>query len=155
MAIIVATVTNAAREYWPKMFGGLATFRPVIRFKVGEGGWIDSPGGAIPRTPDPTLTDLDCIVNPTRYPLDSRASFSKLLAGGDLTFVSPSTLRVACPLTALEFNDDGFGNNPEIWEIGLFSLDQPGTGLMMVAYGTFVKETKTPVPLNNVVKVTF
>jgi hypothetical protein len=155
MTVIMATVTNAAREYWPKMFGGLATFRPIIKFKVGEGGWIDSSGGAIPRTPDPTLTDLDCIQNPSRYPVDSRAYFEKALVGGDITFVSPSTLRVEVGLTALEFNDDGLGNSPEIWEIGLYSLDQPGTGLTMVAYGTFQKEIKTPVSLTNVVRIVF
>ena len=39
---------------------------------------------------------------------------------------------MTCFLDFGEFNDDGNGNDPEIYEIGLFNSDAE-----MVAYGTF------------------
>lgn len=154
MAIIQAVVTDEAKEALVKLWGGLVAFTLTIdEFQVGEGGWETTPAGTFPRTPDPSLTKLDADENPSRYPADSRATYAKLLViPGDMTFVTPSTLEVACSLLALEFTDDGFFNAPEIWEIGLFS-DKPGGGRMMVAYGTFPKEIKNPVPLDNVVKI--
>jgi hypothetical protein len=153
MAIITGVITDEAKEALAKYWGGLVSYTITIdEFKVGEGGWETTPAGPSPRTPDASLTDLDAIENPSRYTVDSRATFAKALTVGEMTFTAPATLEVACSLTALEFNDDGYGNAPEIWEIGLFS-DKPGGGRMMVAYGTFPKQTKTPAPLDNVVKI--
>jgi hypothetical protein len=176
MAVIPAVVTTDARIYWPQMFGNLQTFQAITHFKVGEGGWVDPGGGAEPRVPDANLRrldnnlqDIDVIVDPTRAPIDqrydatpgptySRGWFSKDLDPADFTFVSPSTLRVRCLLDFSEFNDDSEGNNPEIWELGLFSPHplNPTTWELMVAYATFPMETKDATKqIENIIKVVF
>lgn len=199
MAIVLATVTQDARTYYPQFFGGIfgisnngtVTNPPgppawdprLFTLKVGEGGWIDPGGGPVPRTPDPTLRivaappnnvqDLDAIVDPTRplisqrYPADSRATFEKQLQPSDFSWNSsePTTLRVRCFLDFGDFNTDGFGNFPEIWEIGIFS-DHPafaraavgtaGAKRLMVAYGTIEKEIKDPTKqIEHFVKLVF
>lgn len=142
MPTIQAVVTDIARENLLRLWGGLSTFTLAIdQFKVGEGGWESTPGGIVTRTPDSSLTDLDVIVNPSRYPSDSLGNFSKSLTPTEMTFTSPATLEVYCLLDFGDFNDDGNGNDPEIWEIGLFS-DAPSGGRMMVAYGTFAMQQK-------------
>lgn len=143
MATIPATITAVGREFFGKYLGGLVAFQTLVQFKYGEGGWIDPGGGPVPRTPDPTLTDLDAILDPSRplidqrYPADSVASYAKLFVGGDITFVAPSTIRCRCVLDLSEFNDDGFGNSPEVWELGVFD-----SAARMIAYGTFPIQIK-------------
>lgn len=146
MASIELVVTDDALTHLPQMWAGISTFRIIDQFKVGEGGWIiDSGGNKVPRTADPTLTDLDAIVNPSRYTSDSLATFTKTVPSGlTASFDVPTkTLSVDCDLDFGEFNDDGMGNNPEIYEIGLFSL-HPSSGRIMVAYGTFPVVVKHP-----------
>jgi hypothetical protein len=178
---ITATVTADARKYWSQFFGLLlgnpstttavgTTWNPTLRsFKVGEGGWTDPGSGRVRRNPvddnlrrlDNNLQDIDAIVDVTRatldrrYPADSRAFFEKALVPGDFTFEAPSTLRVRCFLDFSEFNSDGFGNFPEIWEIGLFSDHPTTTGQkLMVAYAAFPKEIKNGSnPLENIVRI--
>lgn len=183
MSIIPAVVTVDAKAYWSQFFGGLlgdpstttsigVSFDPVIKsFKVGMGGWIDRGAGPVARSPDPTLRrvdnsiqDIDAIVDGTRsppsaqrYPSTGRASFEKTLTGGDFTFESPGTLRVQCFLDFSEFNDDGFGNPPQIYECGLFS-DHPTVAgqKLMVAYATFPLETKDiSKQLTNILRIQF
>ena len=71
MATIIATPTNRFLELMPEYLAGNKTFEDIVEFKVGEGGWVSEAGGIVPRTPDPTLEDLDAIENPTRYPYRS------------------------------------------------------------------------------------
>jgi hypothetical protein len=183
MAVISAKPTVDARKYWPQLFGGLlgvpsvttvvgVSWNPTIRtFKVGEGGWTDPGGGRIRRNPveddlrriDNNIQDLDAIVDATRpsplqrYPLADRATFEKTLTLSDFSFVSPATVQVRCFLDFAEFNDDGFGNDPEIWEIGLFSDHPVASGeKLMVAYGNFPMEVKNSgKPLENLVRIRF
>jgi hypothetical protein len=144
MATIELVVTDDALTFLPQMWAGLATFKVIDEFKVGEGGWIASSGGPVPRTPDPTLQDVDAIENPSRYPSDSQGTFAKALGPADMSYDVPTkTLTVSCGLDFGEFNDDGNGNQPQIYEIGLFS-DHPTAGRIMVAYGTFPEILKTP-----------
>lgn len=160
MATLAGVITDLGREKYAKYTGSLLTFAAGAGFKVGEGGWIDPGSGRIPRTPDSTLTDLDCKVNPGRYPNpDDRAYYpaavpppdiGKAFVPADISFVAPSTIRLRCRLEAVEFNDDGFGNSPEIWELGVFDSDGD-----MLAYFTFPKQIKTPIVLENYVNLTF
>lgn len=169
--IINATVTEDAVLYYPQFFMGqlgapgtptnvvTPVWDPRWKYvKVGEGGWMDSGSGQVPRTPSPSLRklsgpaiqDLDAVVDATRsapdqrYTATGRATFQKTLGGGDVTFVAPSTAKVRLFLDFGDFNDDGFGNSPELWEVGVFS-DHPtiASQLLMVAYGTFPKVVKT------------
>jgi len=181
MAIIPAKVTVDARKYWPQFFGGLlgnpatstivgTQWDPIIKtFKVGEGGWTNP--GPVRRDPpeddlrrlDNSIQDIDAIVDATRpvmsqrYTASTRASFEKALVLGDFTFETASTLRVRCFLDFSEFNDDGFGNPPEIWEIGLFSDHPTVSGQkLMVAYGTFPEEIKNvSKQIENIVRIVF
>lgn len=181
MAVITAVVTEDARKYWPQLFGLLLgdpstvtdvgfSWNPAIKtFKVGEGGWVDTGAGRVRRLPtdnlrrvDNNIQDIDAIVDGTRALVDQRypaaadrAFFEKALITSDFTFEAPSTLRVRCFLDFAEFNSDGFGNFPEIWEIGLFSDHPTAVGQkLMVAYGTFPLEIKDGAsPVENVVRI--
>lgn len=176
MAIVVAKLTEDALKYWPQLFGGLmgdpstttvpgvppTSWDPRIKFfKVGEGGWMDPGSGRVRRTPvkdlrrlsSPLIQDLDCVVDATRalidqrYASDERATFKKDLTAGDFSFTAPSTIEIQCLLDFAEFNDDGDGNDPEIWEIGIF-MDHPEVGSLdpdeglMIAYGTVDEQIK-------------
>lgn len=190
MAIVVAQITEDARKYWPQFFGGIlgvpgtptvpgtppTTFDPRLKFfKIGEGGWVDPGGGKVRRTPvddlrrlsAPLIQDIDSSVDPTRAALDQRyaaterVTFAKSLSASDASFIAPGTLEIECLLDFSEFNDDGFGNNPEMWEIGIFT-DHPEIGGLaadqglMVAYGTFPIEVKDNTKqILNLVRVIF
>lgn len=153
MTVINAVVTTLARRRLPRMWAGLLSMSTIASFKVGEGGWVDFGSGRVPREPDPDLTDLDVIVDADRsslnkryvvegetfswYPSYPETSPGKTLTTDDMEMESDRVLRVSCVLDATEYNDDGTGSPPDIWEIGLFDSDG-----VMVAYGTFPKETK-------------
>lgn len=181
MAIVSARITVDTRLYWSQFFGGLLgnpsvttipgiSWNPVLRhFKVGEGGWLDLGSGRVRRNPveddlrreDNNIQDIDAIVDPTRpllsqrYPAVDRAFFQKTLDPSDFTFESPSTLRVRCFLDSAEFNDDGNGNSPEIWEIAVFADHPIVSGeKLMVAYATVPQQIKTNArPLENIVRI--
>lgn len=182
MAVVPGVVTADARLYLPQLLGGIyqpgtttvagSIWNPTLtHFKVGEGGWIDPGSGKVPRTPDPALRrlsapliqDLDAIVDATRAPIDQRyavderATFEKALTSGDFLFEGPTTIRVRCLLDFAEFNDDGFGNDPEIYEIGVFCDHPVEAGeKLMVAYGTFPVQTKdNSKQLENLIRITF
>lgn len=116
--------------------GGTDNLVPAT-FKIGEGGWVDVGGVPTPRTPDPSLSDIDCVENPTRYPVDSRFSFTKALISGRVT-VDANEVTINCIVDTSEANNDGFDNAPEFWELGVFD----GEGDMML-YGTFSAQPKT------------
>lgn len=184
MAILDAVVTDDARLYYATFFAGLgpAPGTPTNvggsvwdpRFKVlrfGEGGWIDAGAGRVPRVPSgalrrlasPLIQDLDAAVDATRasgdqrYGATERAIYQKNLTGADFTVESSRTTRVRAFLDLAEFNDDGNGNAPELWEVGLFS-DHPTIAgqLLLVAYATFPRFVKTnSVQFLHYLRVTF
>jgi hypothetical protein len=175
MAIIAGVVTDDARVFWPQEKSGLVTFNVIDEFKVGEGGWIDPGSGKVRRIPDPALRnpvtglqDIDAAIDADRpvvqqrYPADSRATFTKSLTVADMLFETPSILRVAIRLDFGEFNDDGFANSPELWEVGIFQ-DHPLAGSvypagtkLMVGYATFPQETKSAaVQLENIIRLIY
>lgn len=150
-------VTDIGRQLLLEGWGQITPFATITAFSVGEGGWQDLPAGRFPRDPTdpgpgnnrgPMLTDLDVILNPGDYPADSQATFTKALAAPDFVTSGNTVLEVTCTLDAGDFNDDGFGNFPEIYEIGLFN----STGDMVV-YATCPVVVKTPVPCTFVVKI--
>lgn len=190
MANIIASVTDDFRVYLPQYLGRLlgnsegtsvpGKWNPVFRgFKIGEGGWISSPGGPVRRQPVANLRcennqiqDLDIIVDGTRTVSpwgrytdpNRRGSFYKSLTNADFSQdpVRQNALRIKCLLDFSEFNDNGSGLAPNLWEIGIFAEHpiyppshppspppagglNPGqydSALLMVAYGTFPMEIK-------------
>lgn len=159
MAVITATVTDLGIDALVQAWSGDNTTAPTLAsidgFKVGEGGWEETPAGVVTRDPDPTLADLDVIANPSRYPTDRRGTFAKSLAWGTEVFQpEPGLIVCNCLVDFAEFNDNGDGLFPECYEIGLFSDEPGGVGRIMVAYGTFAKQDKSPaVRLPNVVQI--
>ena len=133
------------------MIGGLLPLQTISYFKISEGGWEDPGSGRVARTPDETLTDVDAIINPGRYAADERYVFTKSFVGGDIVFSSPTTVSCTCLLDFGDANDDGYGNDPEFWEIGIFDSDDN-----MLAHGTFPQQTKNiSVQLSNTVNFVF
>lgn len=108
-------------------------------FKIGEGGWMMQGINKVPRTPDETLTDLDCIVNPGLYPVPSRFTFQKNISTLSIEVLGGGEVNITCSVNTGEANDDGYGNPPEFWEIGIFTADN-----VLLAYRTFNKQTKYP-----------
>lgn len=145
---IEAVVTDIGRQRLMEGWGQTTALTYITSFKVGEGGWEDTPSGRFPRDPTdpgssnnrgPVLSNLDCIENSSDYPVDSRATFSKALALVNFAFTGNTTLEATCFLDFGEFNDDGYGNFPEIYEIGLFNSANE-----MVVYGTCPRVEKNP-----------
>lgn len=162
-AAVVGVVTYVAREKWSRTDVNLDTHPKLSYFKIGMGGWEDVGGGVLePRTPDPTLTDLDCIINPGRYPGGAEMRYvwrsdtdfvppnPSRFEASDLWYEAPRTAVSRCFIYFDEANDRGDGENPEFWEVGVF--DEDGD---MVVYATFPKETKTEdVELEKQVRIT-
>lgn len=138
MAVSTGVITNLAAEKWAQnLVNGTAMSAPTT-FKFGEGGWQTSGSVQEARTPDETLTDLDAIENPGRYAVDERYTFSKAFAVGWVTYDAVArTCKCRCFLDYAEANNDGSGNDPEFWELGVFDGDGD-----MIGYVTFQKETK-------------
>ncbi len=106
-------------------------------FKIGEGGWYTVGADKAQRTPTAGQTDLHCITNPGLYPADSVYVFTKSFVAGDVTAVAGGIVRCNCLILQAEANNDGFGNDPEFWELGIFDSDG-----VMISYGTFPREQK-------------
>lgn len=184
MAVIVGKVTEDFRKYMLRLIAktneasdttntGTAKWNfGITHFKYGEGGWIDPGSGRVRRNPveddiryqsGVLIQDLDAEVDATRplidqrYPADSRAVFQKALTSGDITHLTDRILAITCTLDTSEFNDDGSGNDPEIWELGVFMDHPTESGEKLLAfYGTFDKQTKTSaISLSNTMKITF
>ena len=135
--VVSAVVTDAWRTKLAQIYAGTASFSGPLSFKMGEGGWQDPGSGKEPLPPDPALTD----VSASGYPAGSQYIFTKNLAGGDITFTSPTRLEIRCFVAASEANDDGGGAAPEFFELGIFD-GSGGAGTMLV-YSTFPIEIKT------------
>lgn len=118
-------------------------------FKIGEGGFILGGGGTkTPKTPDPTLTDVESESDPSLY------TFQKDFVASNLTYELDSGIPYAVVQVFLDYseaNDDGFGNNPEFFEIGLFDDND-----VMLAYATIPGETKNASKtLNHTIRISF
>lgn len=132
--ILTGVFTNKGREVLSKGFANLAGF-PIVRakyFKVGMGGWYDTPLGRVPKDPNPSLLDIEA----TGAPGD--VFLQKDLVAADFLFVSPSTMQIRCRLSGSEGNDDGLGNAPRYFEVGVFDDNDN-----MIIYATFPEQTKS------------
>ena len=55
----------------------------------------------------------------------------------DSNITGADTIEVECFVDTSEANDDGYGNSPEFFELGVFDSDDT-----MICYLTFQKQTK-------------
>lgn len=143
-----AVFTTAARVKYAQKLGNLFVPASILSyissFKVGMGGW--NPDGS-PRTPSPGLTDLDIVLDQTRPAIEKRypaltvppynITYQKSFIPGQLAAAS-NVLTAGCEITNAEYNDDGLGGAPVVWEIGLFDTDDT-----MIVYGTYNGIAKT------------
>lgn len=148
-SVLSAVFTSSARAKYAKKLGNLFVPANVLSyissFKLGIGGWN---GDGSPRWPSTALTDLDIIIDQSRDPAEKRyplltappynISFQKNFISGQLA-TSANVLTALCEVSVSEYNDDGNGGSPTVWEIGLFDTD--GT---MIVYATFNGITKLP-----------
>jgi hypothetical protein len=135
--VVSAVVTNAWRTKLAQMYSNGAAFSLPLSFRIGEGGWTNPGSGKEPIPPNVALTALSA----PGYPAGSQFIFSKNLLVANLTFTSPTRVEISCVVSSSEANDDGGGNPPEFFELGIFDgLMGAGT---MLAYSTFPIEIKT------------
>lgn len=132
MAILTGVTTSDGRAAFAKSFGKRAGFSGThaAYFRMGVGGYVELGGGRSPKAPDPALHDIESVTSSLYY-------FEKQFGATDLVFVSPSIMQVRCKLDGIESNDDGSGNEPKFFELGIF--DDQG---VLVAYTTFPEQTK-------------
>lgn len=142
--VLSGVVTNKGREVLAKSFGNVGgfPFTSGVSFGYGEGGWTTSGGGRVPKIPDPAKTDLEAR---TSAPPDDFI-FGHNFIAADISFVAPSTIEFRCRLTPSESNDDGYGNAPKFFELGIFDGPVDGSNKPtgnMIAYTTFDEQTKS------------
>lgn len=148
MAIIQAVITNLGREVFAKSFLASLSGYPQTRvsyFQIGMGGFVQTVNGRIPKNPDPARTNLEATGAP------GSLIFQKSFGAADVGFGPPSFANLTLFIGLNEANDDGLGNPPKFYELGVFDdLNN------MMAYGTFPEETKTnSKTLNHVVTIVF
>lgn len=131
--ILTGVFTNDGRVALAKSFGkvGGNPWSWASYFRIGMGGWYTTPEGRVPKDPDPSLSNLEADGSP------GNIWVQKTLTPADFLFLSPSTMQIRCLLSPMEGNDDGLGNSPRFFEVGIF--DDYGT---MVIYATFPEQTK-------------
>jgi hypothetical protein len=147
--ILTGIITNKGREIFAKSFGrvGTSVETYAFKFKYGEGGYIDTISGKVPKDPSDgaSLLDVEAAASPSLF------EFSKNFVSADFLFIAPSTMQCRCRLTAIEANDDGFGDYPGFFELGIFDQNDN-----LIAYTTFAEQTKTPNKIvTNYVQIVF
>lgn len=133
MAILTGVMTTRGRRRLAESFGqvGGFSYTNAVYFKIGMGGYLVVGDGRVPKSPNPALLDIEATGAPGDYFLQ------KTLVANDFTFIEPSIMQVRCRVEPTEGNDDGNGNAPRFFEIGLFDADDN-----MLVYTTFPEQTK-------------
>jgi hypothetical protein len=146
--LIQAVVTDKGREVIAKkMLGSMIGYgQPILSyFQIGEGGFAETISGRVPKDPDPSRTALEATGDPGNYIFQK--SFSPL----DVGFSGPYSINLTAFVGLGEANDDGLGEPPRFFEMGLFDDENN-----MIVYMTFPEETKTAdKTLNHVITITF
>ena|GEM_PF-4712449 len=132
MAFLTGVMTTVGRAALAKSFGKLGgnDGSHAAYFRIGTGGYIDTGSGRIPKDPSEALAEIEAVTGAMFY-------FEKALTPSDFVFVAPSIIQIRCRLDGIEANDDGFGEEPEFFELGIYD-DQD----VLVAYTTFPQQTK-------------
>jgi len=139
MAVLVGTITDVGRRRQAESFISTLAGYDVLSlkyFKIGEGGWISDGVSKIPKNPNPSLTDIEADGTP------GNTYVQKDLTADKVQFILPSTAQVECTLEMTEGNDNGYGEAPQYFEIGLFDEQDN-----MIVYATFPGETKNDVKI--------
>lgn len=150
MALLTGVFTSIGRVTMAKAYGRVAGYPDSYptHFKIGMGGYIVTPAGRSPKDPDPALTNIEADDTP------GNIFIQKALVPLDFTFISITgggIMQVRCRLEPGEGNDDGTGNPPRFFEIGVFDANN-----VMLIYTTFAEQSKSPSKiLSNFVQAYF
>lgn len=133
MSVLTGVMTNKGRETLAKSFGNVGGYSlsRAAKFVFGEGGFELIGGLKQAKVPNPALTDIEADGI-------SLYRFEKLFVAADVAFIAPSTIEFRCKLDPTEANDDGTGDSPEFFELGLFDDSNN-----LIVYATFDAQTKT------------
>jgi hypothetical protein len=142
--VLQGIMTNKGRELLAKSFGSVGGFslKTAISFGYGEGGFTVSGGGKVPKTPDPTLLNLEA----ASLPAPDNYIYGHDFTAADITFIAPSTIEFRCRLVPSEANTDGSGNLPKFFELGIFDGAINSNNIPqgnMLCYTTFDEQTKS------------
>lgn len=137
MAVLTGVFTYLGRKTLAKAYGRIAGYPDSYPtyFKIGMGGYIVTPAGRTPKDPDPTLTDVEADDTP------GNIYIQKNLVSTDFTFIDVDgggIMQIRTRLEPGEGNDDGTGNSPRFFEVGVFDQNN-----VMLIYATFAEESKS------------
>lgn len=138
-SVLIVMITDLGRTLTGDLWMGPLKGKPhhyIKYLKFGEGGWEQTLAGKVPK--DPRLhtggdngNDIEADGSP------GNTFFQKDFLSSDVSRQVDGAIRYDCKLDFGEGNDNGFGDDPGYFEIGLF--DQFDN---LIAYGTFPEETK-------------
>jgi len=130
--------TSEGRKRVGESLGSALAGQPCLRiksFKIGEGGFVNTPAGRIPNDPFSREGETDIEADGT----PGSSFFQKDFTSDDFETNPDGSVRFTAILDYGEGNDNGFGDNPRYFEVGLFDQSD-----VMIAYGTFTEENKNP-----------
>lgn len=105
----------------------------IVKFKIGEGGFVTTAGGRLPNDPLSREGENDIEANIT----NGLYFFEKAFTPTDISINPDGSIRFDVVVEYAEANDNGTGDDPTFFEIGLFDQDDN-----MIVYATFPEETK-------------
>ena len=104
----------------------------IVKFKIGEGGFVTTAGGKLPNDPLSREGENDIEADGT-----SLFFFEKEFVPTDIDINVDGSIRFDVVIEYADANDNGTGDDPSFFEIGLFDQNDN-----MIVYGTFPEETK-------------
>lgn len=104
----------------------------IVKYKIGEGGFINTAGGRLPNDPLSREGENDIEADGV-----SLYFFEKSFAPADISINVDGSIRFDVSVEYAEANDNGSGDDPTFFEVGLFDQDDN-----MIVYATFPEETK-------------
>ena len=121
---------------------GSATGLDITNFELGEGGWQILLGNRVPKTPDPTRTDLEANTQPSEFLYNKAFGIGEVVVLGETTTV---TISLAANEVGLDGNGLLDGTNPHMYELGLF--DSNGDLVVYCTFDEIVKVAGTPITI--------
>lgn len=104
----------------------------LVKYKIGEGGFVTTAGGRVPNDPFAREGENDIEADGA-----SLYFFEKNFGAGDISINPDGSIRFDVIVEYEEANDNGTGDDPSFFEIGLFDQDDN-----LIVYATFPEETK-------------
>lgn len=137
-SVLQGILTDLGRQRLAKSLGAEGGFDlvKIVKFAYGEGGFIVTGSGRVPKVPDPSIIAMEA----TNVPGPDTFRYEKVLTPADITFIAPYTIQFRCKINPSEANLDldTPPAPPKFFELGLFDAQNN-----LIAYTTFDEQTKT------------